>query len=85
MPLVPALGRQRLKNLCEFKANLVYRNQESQGYTEKPCLEKSKERKKKEEASISNVSTPLCPPSRSSYGPENRHSDKPIGRQHGEK
>jgi hypothetical protein len=25
MPLIPALGRQRQANLCEFKASLVYR------------------------------------------------------------
>jgi hypothetical protein len=24
-PLIPALGRQRQEDLCEFKANLVYR------------------------------------------------------------
>ena len=46
-PLVPALGRKRLKNLYEFKANLVYRNQENQGYTEKPCLKNQKKERKK--------------------------------------
>lgn len=25
MPLIPAPGRQRLVGICEFKANLVYR------------------------------------------------------------
>ena len=25
MPLIPALGRQRQVDLCEFKANLVYK------------------------------------------------------------
>jgi hypothetical protein len=25
MPLIPVVGRQRLANLCEFKASLVYR------------------------------------------------------------
>ena len=25
MPLIPALGRQRQADLCEFEANLVYR------------------------------------------------------------
>jgi hypothetical protein len=41
MPLIPALGRQ----ISEFEASLVYkvssRTQDSQGYTEKPCLEKT--------------------------------------------
>jgi hypothetical protein len=39
IPLILALGRQRQVNLCEFEASLVYREfQDSQGYTEKPCL-----------------------------------------------
>jgi hypothetical protein len=35
--------------ISEFKASLVYRVkfQDSQGYTEKPCLEKTKKKKKK--------------------------------------
>ena len=38
--MIPALGRKRQVNLCEFKANLVYREfQGSQDYIEKPCLE----------------------------------------------
>jgi len=32
MPLIPVLGRQRQEDHCEF--------QDSQGYTEKHCLEK---------------------------------------------
>ena len=45
MTLVPALGRQRQVDLCEFEASLLYRAsefQDSQGYTEKPCPEKNK-------------------------------------------
>jgi hypothetical protein len=42
-PLIPALGRGRW--ISEFKASLVVYKvefQESQGYTEKPCLGKKK-------------------------------------------
>ena len=43
MLLIPALWRQRQVDLCEVKASLVYRVsfQDSQDYTEKPCLEKT--------------------------------------------
>jgi hypothetical protein len=41
-PLIPVLGG-RGRQISEFKASLVYREfQDSQGYTEKPCLEKPK-------------------------------------------
>ena len=42
MPLIPALGKQRQVDICEFKASLSYRvsSRTSQGYTEKPYLEK---------------------------------------------
>jgi hypothetical protein len=41
-PLIPAPGRQRQANF-----SLVYKVefQDSQGYTEKPCLEKKKKKK----------------------------------------
>ncbi|CAO2577223.1 hypothetical protein LEMLEM_LOCUS19 [Lemmus lemmus] len=44
MPLIPALGRQRQADLCEFKASLVYRASSRTGTkaTEKPCLKKQK-------------------------------------------
>jgi hypothetical protein len=44
----------RGRQISEFKASLIYKSefQDSQGYTEKPCLEKTKkdkkEKKKKE-------------------------------------
>jgi hypothetical protein len=40
MPLVPALGRQRQVDLCESvgQAGVQREFQDSQGYTEKPCL-----------------------------------------------
>ena len=42
-PLVPALGRQRQVNLwVRGQPGLQSRFQDSQDYTEKPCLEKSK-------------------------------------------
>ena len=39
-PFIPALGRQS-RWVSEFEARLVYggSSQDSQGYTEKPCLE----------------------------------------------
>ena len=36
--LVPALGKQRQENLCEFKASLFYRASLSQDYIDKPYL-----------------------------------------------
>ena len=44
-PLISALGRQRQADPWEFKASLVGLQsefQDSQDYTEKPCLEKPK-------------------------------------------
>ena len=38
MPLIPELRRQRQVDLCESEASLVYKFQDCQGYTEKPCL-----------------------------------------------
>jgi hypothetical protein len=42
MPLITAFRRQRQENLCEFKASLVYIDNEFQNrqrYTMRPCLE----------------------------------------------
>ncbi len=50
-PLILALRRQRQVDLSEFEASLVYRvssRTESQGCTEKLCLEKQKRGKKEE-------------------------------------
>ena len=46
-PLIPALGRQRQADLCEFETSLVYRASSMTGSkaTEKPCLEKPKKKK----------------------------------------
>ena len=42
--MIPALGRQRQENLCEFEVSLVYRELQDRlkSYTEKPCLEPPK-------------------------------------------
>jgi hypothetical protein len=44
-PLIPALGRQRQVDfLVQGQPSLQSEFQESQGYTEKPCLEKNKKK-----------------------------------------
>jgi hypothetical protein len=46
--LIPALKRQRQVDLCEFKASSGIQSefQDSQGYTEKPCLRTNKQTNK---------------------------------------
>ena len=47
-PLVPALGRQRQVDFCvRGQPGLQSEFQDSQDYTEKPCLKKKKKKKKK--------------------------------------
>ena len=48
MPLLPALGRQRQADLCEFKASLVYRASAKSGSKaiEKACLKTNKNKQK---------------------------------------
>ena len=46
-PLILALRRRQRQAYSEFEASLVY--QASQGYAEKPCLEKIKKKKKEKE------------------------------------
>jgi hypothetical protein len=42
MPLIPALGG-RGRQISEFEASLIYSEfQDSQGFTEKPCLKKKR-------------------------------------------
>jgi hypothetical protein len=44
MPLISALGRQRQANLLVLgQLGLQSEFQDSQGYTEKPCFEKTKQ------------------------------------------
>ena len=47
MCLIPALGRKRQADLCEFKTSLLYRVSSRTGFeaTEKPCLQKPREDK----------------------------------------
>ena len=48
MPLIPALGRQRQADFwVRGQPDLQSEFQDSQGYTEKPCLEKPKKKKKR--------------------------------------
>jgi hypothetical protein len=47
-PLIPALGRQRQADFwVPGQPDLQSEFQDSQGYTEKPCLRKKKKKKKK--------------------------------------
>jgi hypothetical protein len=47
-PLIPALGRQRQADFWVWgQPGLQSEFQDSQGYTEKPCLKKKKKKKKK--------------------------------------
>jgi hypothetical protein len=46
-PLIPALGRQRQADFWVWgQPGLQSECQDSQGYTEKPCLEKQKQKQK---------------------------------------
>jgi hypothetical protein len=48
MPLIPALGRQRQADFWVWgQPGLQSEFQDSQDYTEKPCLKKTKKKKKK--------------------------------------
>ena len=43
MPVIPALGRQRQADLCEFKASLIYSvSSRTARATKRPCLKKKK-------------------------------------------
>jgi hypothetical protein len=47
-PLIPALGRQRQADFCvRGQPGLQSEFQDSQDYTEKPCLEKKRKEKRK--------------------------------------
>jgi hypothetical protein len=47
MPLIPALGRQRQVDVWVWgQLGLQNKFQDSQGYTEKPCLKKTNKQKK---------------------------------------
>jgi hypothetical protein len=53
-PLIPAVGRQRRADLCEFKVSLVCESNPEQPqlcYIKKTCLEEPKNRKEKDKIS----------------------------------
>jgi hypothetical protein len=55
MPLIPALGRQRQADFwVRGQPGLQSEFQDSQGYTEKLCLEKQKTKNKKQKKVHSN-------------------------------
>ena len=66
IPLIPALGRQRQVDLCEFKASLVYRvvSRTARATQRNPVLEvggkKRKGRKMKNKAKVCILSFILC-------------------------
>jgi hypothetical protein len=50
MPLVPALGKQRQANFwVQGQPDLQSEFQDSQGYTEKPCLKKKLKKQKQKQ------------------------------------
>jgi hypothetical protein len=54
-PLIPALGRQRQMDFCvPGQPGLQSEFQDSQGYTEKPCLKKQKQKKTKQNKKKTN-------------------------------
>jgi hypothetical protein len=68
MPLIPALGRQRQANFwVQGQPGLKSEFQDSQGYTEKPCLKTKNKQTKKESLSPQSLPSspsplPLSPP-----------------------
>jgi hypothetical protein len=55
MPLIPALGRQRQADFwVQGQPGLQSEFQDSQGYTEKPCLNKTKQNKTKQNKTKQN-------------------------------
>ena len=52
-PLIPALGRQRQADFrVQGQPGLQSEFQDSQGYTEKPCLEKPKKRERERDVGL---------------------------------
>jgi hypothetical protein len=49
----------RGRHISEFKASLVYKVQDSQDYTEKPCLEKPKTKQNKKQTNKKTL-IPVC-------------------------
>jgi hypothetical protein len=58
MPLIPALGRQRQEDLCEFWASLVYRTTSSTARaTQRNPVSKDKQTKRKEWKEVRSLGT----------------------------
>lgn len=45
MPVIPMLGKAVAGESLDFEASLVYKVQDSQGYTKKPCLRRDEKNK----------------------------------------
>ena len=61
MPLIPALGRQRQADFCvQGQPGLQSEFQNSQGYTEKPCLKKTKKQINKQKIKVGEESIPIA-------------------------
>jgi hypothetical protein len=54
MPLIPALWRQRQDFWIRGQPDLQSEFQDSQGYTEKPCLEKNQTKPKQKKDNFSS-------------------------------
>ena len=64
-PLIPALGRQRQRQadfLVQGQPGLQSEFQDSQGYTEKPCLEKQTNKKQNKNPSVFSLFFDFYPP-----------------------
>ena len=74
----PSTREQRQVDLCKLEASLVYRKlQESQGYTEKPCLEKQKDKVILSCPSFSQVANTCNQLSQTKILPEIQESPRP--------
>ena len=63
MPLIPALGRKRQVNLCEFSASLVYKSSSrtvSAVTQRNPVLKKQNNNKKQTNKRKTQYGIPLC-------------------------
>jgi hypothetical protein len=61
MSLIPALGRQRQVDFwVRDQPGLQSEFQDSQGYTEKPCLKKPKNQKQKQKTKQTNKKDSFC-------------------------
>ena len=61
MPVIPALGRLRQEDWCEFETSLGYNGEltASLSYIARPCLKKTKKRERERERNNSKPTFPL--------------------------